>query len=113
MFRYDPAAGKHEQCYSGRPVCSYTIQADGSLLLFMGRSTIAIWRDGALMTVLEDIPDERETRFNDVFADIAGRVFCGTMPTKARNVMRPAACRRPHHPAMLPCRKGFCLVTWR
>ncbi len=84
MFRYDPATGKHEQCYSGRPVGGYTIQADGSLLLFMDRGTIAIWRDGALTTVVEDIPDERETRFNDVFADTAGRVFCGTMPTKDR-----------------------------
>ncbi len=84
MFRYDPATGKHEQFYSGRPVGGYTIQADGSLLLFMDRGTIAIWRDGALTTVVEDIPDERETRFNDVFADTAGRVFCGTMPTRDR-----------------------------
>ena len=84
MFRYDPATGKHEQFYSGRPVGGYTIQADGSLLLFMDRGTIAIWRDGALTTVVEDIPDERQTRFNDVFADTAGRVFCGTMPTKDR-----------------------------
>lgn len=84
MFRYDPATGRHEQCYSGRPVGGYTIQADGSLLLFMDRGTIATWRDGALTTVVEDIPDERETRFNDVFADTAGRVFCGTMPTRDR-----------------------------
>lgn len=84
MFRYDPATGRHEQCYSGRPVGGYTIQADGSLLLFMDRGTVAIWRDGALTTVIEEIPDERETRFNDVFADTAGRVFCGTMPTKDR-----------------------------
>lgn len=84
MFRYDPATGKHEQFYSGRPVGGYTIQADGSLLLFMERGTIAIWRDGALTTVVEDIPDERETRFNDVFADTAGRVFCGTMPARDR-----------------------------
>jgi D-xylonolactonase len=50
----------------------------------MDRGTVAIWRDGALTTVVEDIPDERETRFNDVFADTAGRVFCGTMPAKDR-----------------------------
>ncbi len=84
MFRYDPATGKHEQFYSGRPVGGYTIQADGSLLLFMDRGTVAIWRNGSLTTVVEEIPDERETRFNDVFADTAGRVFCGTMPTKDR-----------------------------
>ena len=30
-------------------------------------------------TRLEDIPEERDSRFNDVIADQAGRVFCGTM----------------------------------
>jgi D-xylonolactonase len=41
-------------------------------------------RDGKLETIIEEIPDERETRFNDVFADPEGRVYCGTMPTKDR-----------------------------
>ncbi|MBN1589326.1 MAG: SMP-30/gluconolactonase/LRE family protein [Pirellulales bacterium] len=35
-------------------------------------------------TILAEIPDEIETRFNDVVADPEGRVFCGTMPTNAR-----------------------------
>ena len=84
LFRYDPATGKHEQCYSGAPVGGFTIQADGALLLFMARGTIAKWRDGHFDTVVEEIPDERESRFNDVIADPVGRVFCGTMPTPAR-----------------------------
>jgi D-xylonolactonase len=84
LFRYDPATGHHEQCYQGEPVGGFTIQADGSLLLFMARGAVSIWRDGSLTTVLEDIPDERETRFNDVFADPVGRVYCGTMPTAQR-----------------------------
>ncbi len=84
MFRYDPATGKHEQFYTGRTVGGYTIQADGSLLLFMDKGTVMAWKDGKLTTVIEDIPDERESRFNDVFADPMGRVFCGTMPTKER-----------------------------
>ncbi|MCS7062239.1 MAG: SMP-30/gluconolactonase/LRE family protein [Anaerolineae bacterium] len=84
MFRYSPASGKHEQFYSGRPVGGFTIQADGALLLFMDRGTVAIWRTGTLTPVIDEIPDERETRFNDVFADPAGRVFCGTMPTQER-----------------------------
>lgn len=84
LFRYDPATGRHEQVYQGEPVGGFTIQDDGSLLLFMARGAVAIWRDGSLTTVLEDIPDERETRFNDVFADPVGRVYCGTMPTKQR-----------------------------
>jgi D-xylonolactonase len=84
LFRYDPKTGQHEQFYSGEVVGGFTIQDDGALLLFMARGAVKIWRDGQLETILEDIPDERETRFNDVFADPEGRVFCGTMPTKER-----------------------------
>lgn len=84
MFRYDPATGKHEQFYQGEVVGGFTIQSDGALLLFMARGAIKIWRDGNLTTVLDEIPDERETRFNDVIADPVGRVFCGTMPTPDR-----------------------------
>ena len=84
LFRYHPASGAHEMCFEGRPLGGFTIQADGGLLLFMDRGAIKLWRDGVFTTVIEEIPDERETRFNDVFADPAGRVFCGTMPTKER-----------------------------
>ena len=84
IFRYDPATGRHEQCYEGDIVGGFTLQADGCLLLFMERGAVKIWRDGALTTVLEDIFEERATRFNDVIADPAGRVFCGTMSTPDR-----------------------------
>ena len=82
LFRYHAATGHHEQIYEGEKVGGFTLQADGGLLLFMARGAIKIWRDGALTTVVDEIPDERETRFNDVIADPSGRVFCGTMPTK-------------------------------
>jgi D-xylono/L-arabinono-1,4-lactonase len=84
MFRYDPATGKHGEIYKGEAIGGFTVQADGALLLFMTKGTVKIWRDGKFTTVVEDIPDERATRFNDVIADPAGRVFCGTMPTKER-----------------------------
>ncbi len=84
LFRYDPVTGKHEQCYSGPPVGGFTVQADGTLLLFMARGAIAQWRDGHLKYLIEEISDERQSRFNDVIADPAGRVFCGTMPTPTR-----------------------------
>ena len=48
MFRYDPATSTHEQCYQGRAVGGFTIQQDGSLLLFMDQGTVACWRDGAV-----------------------------------------------------------------
>jgi sugar lactone lactonase YvrE len=79
MFRYDPATGQHELCYEGEVVGGFTIQADGALLLFMAKGAVKIWRAGALTTVVDEIPDERASRFNDVIADPAGRVFCGTM----------------------------------
>lgn len=84
LFRYDPAAGEHEQCYQGEPVGGFTVQADGALLLFMARGAIKTWRDGVLSSVIDEIAEERDTRFNDVIADPAGRVFCGTMATKDR-----------------------------
>ncbi|MCD6520489.1 MAG: SMP-30/gluconolactonase/LRE family protein [Anaerolineae bacterium] len=84
MFRYDPTTGKHEQCYQGESVGGLTVQADGTLLLFMNRGAIKVWRDGFLGTILPEIPEERDSRFNDVIADPRGRVFCGTMATKER-----------------------------
>ncbi|MDP9373162.1 MAG: SMP-30/gluconolactonase/LRE family protein [Chloroflexota bacterium] len=84
MFRYDPESGRHEQFYEGDPVGGFTIQADGALLLFGVRGAIRLWRDGQLTSVMEEIPEERDSRFNDVIADPAGRVFCGTMPAGGR-----------------------------
>lgn len=85
MFRYDPATGVHEQCYSGPIVGGFTIQADGNLLLFMEKGAIRVWRDGFLNTVVESIPEELDSRFNDVIADPEGRVFCGTMPSRTHD----------------------------
>jgi D-xylonolactonase len=86
IYRYDPATGHHEQCYDsgGEAIGGFTVQADGGLLLFMARGAIKMWREGQLTTVHEEIPAERETRFNDVIADPAGRVFGGTMATPER-----------------------------
>ncbi|MGC9468386.1 MAG: SMP-30/gluconolactonase/LRE family protein [Anaerolineae bacterium] len=89
LYVYDPATGDYARVFEGPPIGGFTIQEDGSLLLFMAKGTIAIWRPGVedsrdLEMVIEEIPAERDTRFNDVIADPAGRVFCGTMPTPER-----------------------------
>ena len=85
LFRYDITASEHRQVYKGENVGGITLQEDGSLLLFLAKGAIRSWRNGEFLeTIHEDIPDERETRFNDVIADPAGRVFCGTMPTPHR-----------------------------
>ena len=84
LFRYYPASGKHEMCYEGEVTGGITLQTDGSLLMFQARGAVRRWREGILETIIKEIPDERESRFNDVIADPAGRVFCGTMPTGER-----------------------------
>jgi len=79
MFRYAPATSIHEQFYEGDMVGGFTIQEDVNLLLFMAKGVIAHWRDGEIEYIVDGIPGEEENRFNDVFVDTAGRVFCGTM----------------------------------
>lgn len=81
LFRYDPATDQHEQCHQDDPIGGFTIQENGDLLLFMARGAVRTWRDGIGETIIEDIPRERESRFNDVIADPDGRVYCGTMST--------------------------------
>lgn len=85
LFRYDPVSGKHEQVYeAGEAIGGFTVQADGALLLFMARGAIKTWRDGQVTTIIDEIPEERHTRFNDVVADPVGRVYGGTMATADR-----------------------------
>ena len=81
MFWYEPATGKHQQCYDGPRVGGMTLQADGSLLLFRDKGNIATWAsDGKeIKTLVKELPAEHEGRFNDVIADPEGRVFCGTL----------------------------------
>lgn len=84
LFRYNPTTQTPEQIYTGEPVGGFTIQSDGALLLFKSRGTIERWHNGEITTVVPEISAEQDTRFNDVIADPAGRVFCGTMPTSDR-----------------------------
>ncbi len=84
LFRYCPATGEHEMCYEGEQIGGFTIQQDGSLLLFMARGAVAVWRDGQLDPMINELPGETNSRFNDVIADPLGGVFCGTMPAGDR-----------------------------
>lgn len=80
LFRYDLATKTHEQIYSGPKVGGFTLQTDNSLLLFQEKGQISRWKNGASKTIIESVPDEG-SRWNDVYADPEGRVFCGTMPS--------------------------------
>lgn len=82
LFRYDPASESDEAVLDlDTPLGGYTIEEGGDLLLFLGAGAIATWDGEELSTLVEEIPRERESRFNDVIADPEGRVFAGTMPT--------------------------------
>jgi len=83
MYRYNPATRQHQIVFQWAIVGGFTVQADGSLLLFMERGRVQLWHKGQFTTIVEGIPAERDTRFNDVIADPRGRVFCGTMPGKS------------------------------
>ena len=81
IYRYEPATGEHGLFYEvDSMVGGITFQADGSMLLFMSKGGIGVLRDGKLEYIFEQLPGEDENRFNDVFTDSRGRVFCGTMP---------------------------------
>lgn len=84
MFRYDPATEEHEMCFEDGMIGGLTVQVDGTLLLFMEKGAVRRWNDGEVVTLIDEIPEERGSRFNDVIADPEGRVFCGTMPTEER-----------------------------
>jgi len=85
LYRYDPGTNRHEMVHdAGEAIGGYTIQADAALLLFGARGSVRRWRDGEVTSLIEAIPEETNSRFNDVIADPEGRVFCGTMPVGER-----------------------------
>lgn len=86
IFRYDPSTEADERVLSlDQLIGGYTFQADGTLLCFMERGQVGIWNGTDLEIVIDSIPEEVDTRFNDVIADPEGRVFGGTMPTEDRD----------------------------
>ena len=87
IFWYDPDTGQHAQMYEGPVMGGFTMQEDGSLLLFMENGAVGILRNGKLESVINNLPGENLNRFNDVIADPAGRVFGGTMPKDSDTAM--------------------------
>lgn len=86
IYRFDTENGNYELVFQGEPVGGMTVQDDGSLLLLGARGSVKVWRDGHVTDIiLTDIPEERQTRFNDVIADPVGRVISGTMAERDAN----------------------------
>ena len=81
VHRLDPASGAVETVVEGQSFYAFTLQADGSLLLFMDRTRVgAAQAGGRARLVIDGLPGEREARFNDVVADRLGRVVAGVIP---------------------------------
>ncbi len=78
LFRYDPATQRAEPFYSGRQVGGFTLQEDGTLLLFR-EDEFAVRHDDGTITTLGEGIDPGMERFNDVSADPTGRVYAGTI----------------------------------
>lgn len=82
LFRFDPETGGNTVVYQhSAAIGGYTFQADGSILLFCAKGEILRWHDEEITTIVDEIPEESDGRFNDVIAGPDGHVFCGTMPT--------------------------------
>ena len=80
LFRYDPATGAHARVLEAGEIGGYTIEADGALILFGDRGSVRRWDGATLSTLVDHLPEESGSRFNDVIADPEGRVYAGTMP---------------------------------
>lgn len=81
VFRFDPASMTNEEVYQHNGMIGgYTIQADGSLVLFCDKGAILHLVGSDVETIIPEIAAIGESRFNDVIADPEGRVYAGTMP---------------------------------
>lgn len=80
LLRYSPSLEKVEVVLKNTLVGGFTIQKDGSLLLFMEDGGVGHYSDGNLTRNIFNLSGVM-SRFNDVTTDAKGRVLCGTMPS--------------------------------
>ncbi len=74
-----PRHARHRCFYTGDVVGGFTLQADGSLLLFEADRISVLDPESGARRVLRSGIDPDMKRFNDVIADPEGRVFAGTI----------------------------------
>ena len=81
IFRFDPATRRNDLVFQhDGEIGGYTIQEDGSLIVFCEGGVILRLIGGHPETIVEGIDALANSRFNDVIADPEGRIFAGTMP---------------------------------
>lgn len=79
VYGYRPSGDCVETIIDGQQAYAFTLQKDGSLLLFLGDARVALAKDGQVATLLDGISGEGGKRFNDVCVDSAGRIICGLL----------------------------------
>lgn len=84
IYDWNLATEQAEAIYQGTPVGGFTLQRDGSLLLFR-KDDVARLVPGQPAVPLFSYQDAGMARFNDVIADPAGRVFAGTIGRTAES----------------------------
>jgi sugar lactone lactonase YvrE len=78
LYAYDPAKNHCPEIAKTRVTGGFTLQDDGSLLLFQDGYIAILAKDGSIREVMSNACPGNE-RFNDVIADPEGRVFAGTL----------------------------------
>jgi D-xylono/L-arabinono-1,4-lactonase len=78
VHSYHPATGNSSVAARTRTTGGFTLQHDGSLLLFQDGRLAVLTRNGVLREVASGLCPGND-RFNDVIADPEGRVFAGAM----------------------------------
>ena len=83
VFQYDPASRSSSLLFRGRTTGGFTIQEDGSLLLFQDGRISVLGMNGQAQEVATGLCPNNE-RFNDVIADPEGRVYAGAIGSNGR-----------------------------
>jgi len=78
IYGYDPSQARYDVLARTRVTGGFTLQEDGSLLLFQDGRIAQLGVDEAVRELKRDACPGND-RFNDVIADPEGRVFAGTM----------------------------------
>ncbi len=83
VYAYNPSEMNCEVNHRTRVTGGFTLQEDGSLLLFQDGRIALLHLDGTLREIAEGKCAGND-RFNDVIADPEGRVFAGAMGGNGR-----------------------------
>ena len=81
IYAYTLSTGQINTIVDNQQVYAFVLQQDASLLLFMSNTRIAHTNGDEVTTVIDSLPGEDGSRFNDVIVDRLGRVICGVLPT--------------------------------